>query len=330
MITDEDAGEMICSRCGVVLEEKIVSYVSESTRKNSGDDANSNSTSHMMTVNAKYAGSSTSIGIGKSFGNTDHAGKTIPKRVKDSLARLQNTGNLQRTSQTQGQRSMNSAMVKLNGLVRKLDLSENVHLDTVKLFKRAQEAKIVRGRSVIGVAAACLYHVCKESGIPRDMAEISESSNMRKKDLFASYRAMVDALELYSMKADSANKKKNKNSSSNSNNDNSDNGNAKDCHIAKLRHTRYIPKIASRLDLPQRICRNAARLISSQDDHILSGKNPRVVAATAIYLTCNNDKRCNDMTQRKISEASGITEVSIRNVSKLMRTIQKEKIMSNQ
>lgn len=306
-ITDEDAGEIICSRCGVVLEEKIVSYVQEFTRKNSGD-ANSNSRSHMMAVNAKCVGSSTSIGIGKSFGSTDHTGKTISKRVKDSLARLQNTGNLQKTNQKQSQRSMNSAMVKLNGLIHKLDLSENVHLETVKLFKRAQEAKITRGRSVIGVVAACLYHMCKESDIPRDMAEISEHSNMRKKDLFAFYRVTVDTLGLYSIKIDSTNRK--------NNNDDED---TKDCNIAKLRHTKYIPKIASRLDLPQRICRNAARLILAQDDHILSGKNPRVVAATAIYLTCNNDKIYNDMTQRKVSEASGITEVSIRNVSKQMK-----------
>ena len=166
VITDEDAGEIICDRCGVVLEEKILSYIHDFTRKNFGD-VNSNSTSHRMAVNAKCVGSATSIGIGKSFGNTDHAGKTIPKGIKDSLVRLRNTGNLQRTSRNQSQRSMVAATMAMNGLISKLDLSENVHLKAVKLFKRAQDAKIIRGRSVMGVVAACLYHVCKESDIPR-------------------------------------------------------------------------------------------------------------------------------------------------------------------
>lgn len=163
-ITDEYAGELICDKCGVVLEEKIPSYRQEPTKRDS------NEISDMMTmVNAKYISSSTTIGHQKSFGSLDHTGKAISKNTRDSLNRLYNSGNIQRTS-CQKSQSIVSGMVKLDGLMHKLNLSENVSQETAKLYKRAHAARIVSGRSIMGVMSACLYHSCKKLNIPRNMA----------------------------------------------------------------------------------------------------------------------------------------------------------------
>ena len=303
IITDEYAGELICSKCGVVLEEKTLSYRQEPAKNNSNEMS-----SHTTITNTKYIGTSTSIGNQKSFGIKDYAGKTIPKITKDSLNRLYNSGNISRTSCQKSQKSIISGMVKLDGLVHKLHLSENVSQETVKLYKRAHAARIVSGRSIIGVMSACLYYSCKKSGIPRDMAEICDAANIKKNVLFSCYRAIVDSMELYCSE-------KNYDDGENSNNSRryaNDNCNT----ITKQRHIRCIPKIISKLNLPQRISRQAAGLILLQDDYLLSGKKPNAVAATAIYITCNHDKKYHFITQREISEASGITAVSIRNISK--------------
>ena len=155
----------------------------------------------------------------------------------------------------------------------------------------------------MGVMSACLYHSCKKLGIPRDMAEICDAANIKKNVLFSCYRVIVDSMELYSEK----------------NYDGKSSRRYGNDTITKQRHIRCIPKIISKLNLPQRICRQAAELVLLQDDFSLAGKNPKVVAATAIYLTCIHDKKYNGMTQRKMSEASGITAMSIRNISKKIR-----------
>jgi len=312
IITDEYAGEVICNKCGVVLQEKTLSYIEEPAKNDSNE-----SSSQMMTANTKYVGSSTTIGNAKSFGIRDHTGKTIPKTIRDSLNRLYNSGNIQRTSAKRSQ-SITSGVVKLDELIHKLYLSENVCKETVALYKNAHAARIVSGRSIIGVVSACLYYSCKKLGIPRDMEEICNAANIKKSVLFSCYRAIVDSMELYCSEKDcddNSSSDKRKHAKDNYNYDNS---------IAKQRYIRCIPKIISKLNLSQRICRQAASLILLQDDYFLSGRNPNAVAATAIYLTCNHDKKHNGISQRKISEASGITEMSIRNISKKIRTMIKE------
>lgn len=303
VITDEYAGELICNKCGVVLEEKTLSYRQEPTK----NDFNEISQIMMATANTRYISSSTTIGNQKSFGTRDHTGKTIHKITKDSLNRLYRSGNIQRTSCQESQ-SIVSGMVKLDGLIHKLNLSENISQETARLYKKAYAAKIVSGRSVMGVMSACLYHVCKKLNIPRDMAEICDAANIKKNVLFSCYRAIVDSMELYCSEKIYDNKNHNSDRYVNDDND----------AIAKQRHIRCVPKIISKLNLPQRICRQAASLILLQDGYFLSGKNPNAIAATAIYLTCNHDKKYSGITQREMSEASGITEMTIRNLSKII------------
>jgi len=300
VITDEYAGELICGKCGVVLEEKTLSYRQEPTK----NDSNEMSSHMMMTMDTKYIGLSTIIGNQKLFGIKDHTGKAIPKITQDSLNRLYNSGNIQMTGCQKSQKSIVSGMVKLDGLVHKLSLSENVSQETARLYKKAHAAKIVSGRSIIGVMSACLYYSCKKLDIPRDMTEICNAANIKKNVLFSCYRTIVDSMELYCSEKNHDDDKKNSRRCANDNT------------ITKQRHIKCIPKIISKLGLTQRISRQAANLILLQDDYFLSGKNPNAVAATAIYITCNHDKKYHSITQREISEASGITAVSIRNISK--------------
>lgn len=308
-ITDEYTGEVICNQCGVVLQEKTLSYLPELEKT---DRSNETSSYQMMTVNTRYIGSPTTIGNAKTFGIRDHTGKTIPKATRDMLNRMYNSGNIQRTSTKESQRNIASGVVKLDGLVHKLGLPERICKETITVYRNAHAARIVSGRSVIGVMSACLYYSCKKSGIPRNMEEICNAANIKKNVLFSCYRAIVDSMELYCCFSEKRYGDKDCNKKRHDN------------YIAKKRHIRCIPKIISKLNLPQRICRQAADLILLQDDFSLAGKNPKVVAAAAIYLTCRHDRKYNDITQRKMSEASGITEMSIRNISKKIMMIKEE------
>ena len=313
VITDEYAGELICSKCGVVLEEKIPSYVQEPTKSDSDKIL---SQTMMAISNTKYIHSSTTIGNQKSFGTRDHTGVEIPSTTVESLNRLYKSGNIQKTSCPESQKGIVTGMVKLDGLIHKLNLSESIFLDTARIYKKAHAAGIARGRSIMGVLSACIYYSCKRSHIPRDMSEICDAANIKKNVLFSCYRKVVDLMESYCSEKIYEEDKNHNCTVYRKYVDDKDG----DATVAKQRYIRCIPKIVSKLDLPQRICRQAADIILLQDECLLSGKNPNTVAATAIYIACINDRKYHSITQREVSKASGITEMSIRNISKKLIT----------
>jgi transcription initiation factor TFIIB len=75
---------------------------------------------------------------------------------------------------------------------------------------------------------------------------------------------------------------------------------------------KFIPGIASKLNL-KRVTEQVAVdiLRDAKARQELSGKDPRGLAAAALYLSCvkNRDKR----TQKEVAEAAGTTEVTLRN-----------------
>ncbi len=59
-------------------------------------------------------------------------------------------------------------------------------------------------------------------------------------------------------------------------------------------------------------------LKEAQDSHESAGKNPMGLAASALYMSCV--KNGESLTQRGIAEAANVTEVTIRNRYKSLKT----------
>ena len=79
----------------------------------------------------------------------------------------------------------------------------------------------------------------------------------------------------------------------------------------------FISRFASELDLEPKIQTESIKLIGKmQKAEATSGKNPCSLAATAIYIAALLNKT--KITQKKISEISGITETTLRNRTKEM------------
>ena len=75
---------------------------------------------------------------------------------------------------------------------------------------------------------------------------------------------------------------------------------------------KYIPKMASRLGLRFETEHWAIEILClAKDLKGLSGKNPKGVAAAAIYLACIELK--DNRVQRLVAEAAGTTVVTLRN-----------------
>lgn len=85
-----------------------------------------------------------------------------------------------------------------------------------------------------------------------------------------------------------------------------------------IRSAHLIPRIATSLNLQEKVSRLAVEVASKYENTRFSfGKNPSGIAASSLYLSCM--KFGMDISQTDISNVSGISAVTIRNVSKAIR-----------
>jgi transcription initiation factor TFIIB len=141
------------------------------------------------------------------------------------------------------------------------------------------DKKLVRGRSIQGLVAACIYAACRETGTPRTLDDVAQEINIRRKDVSRCYRLIFRELEL---------------------------------KMPVVDPIQNIARIASLVKLGERTKRKAIVILTKAKKlGIVAGKDPMGLAAASLYLACisNGEVR----SQKDISIASGVTEVTIRN-----------------
>jgi len=78
-------------------------------------------------------------------------------------------------------RNLGFALSELNSMVSNLNLPESVHEEVARLYEKAVDQGLVRGRSMESIISALLYIVARKQGTPRTLDEISEASGIEKK-----------------------------------------------------------------------------------------------------------------------------------------------------
>jgi transcription initiation factor TFIIB len=82
----------------------------------------------------------------------------------------------------------------------------------------------------------------------------------------------------------------------------------------------YLNKIASKVGLDQRTVQEAMRLLSEAvSKGATVGKDPVGIAAAALYMACQETTQ--NLTQKDIARAAGVTEVTVRNRFKGLKDI---------
>ena len=141
------------------------------------------------------------------------------------------------------------------------------------------DKKLVKGRSIQGLVAACVYAACRDTETPRTLDNVADGINIRRKDVARCYRLVYRELDLKVPVADPIN---------------------------------GIPRIASIAGLGEKTKRKAVEILrKAKKIGVVAGKDPTGLAAAALYLACITEG--GNKTQKEISEASGVTEVTIRN-----------------
>ena len=273
IVTDQNTGELCCSKCGLVLTDKITDTGAE-WRSFSSDEGNKARTGAGTSIRMHDMGLSTVIGAA----NKDSTGKPLSASVKNSIERLR-TWDSRSQANSSADRNLRQALNEMDKLKDKLALSDAVIEKAAYIYRKAMERKLVRGRSIQGLVAACLYASCRNTETPRTLDDISQGMNIRRKDVARCYRLLFRELEL---------------------------------KMPVVDPVKGISRIASIAGLSEKCKRNAIIMLNKAKKlGAVAGKDPMGIAAAALYLSCISIGE--SKSQKEISQASGVTEVTIRN-----------------
>jgi transcription initiation factor TFIIB len=275
IITDLEAGELICSDCGMVISDNIQENNRSERRAFNIMELNDRSrTGAPITLARHDMGLATVIGNG----NNDASRTKINVAMRSTMNRLR-TWDFRTQHQTSNDRNLQQAFTELDKLKDKLGLSDVAVQKTAYIYRKLQKRGYVRGRSILSVLAAAIYIACRETGISRTIKDIAAISNIRRKELARIYRLLVFELDI---------------------------------KIPMVDPMKCIGKVANKANLNEKIVRQAMNIMRDLNNREISaGKNPMVLAATVLYLSCF--KSGQNITQDDISHAAGITGVTLRN-----------------
>jgi transcription initiation factor TFIIB len=274
VITDPESAEIVCSKCGMVISDKI-----QETRQKSSTFLN-NEAKDRTRIGMPTSLARSDMGLSTVIARTDKdaSGYEIEPSMLSTMHRLR-TWDFRTQVRTSSDRNLRFAFNELHTLKDKLGLPDAIIEKTAYIYRKAQERNLARGRSVSAVLTAATYISCRELGIPKTLKEIAETNNIRRKIAAKAYRLLISELSI---------------------------------KIPTLDPMKCIVKVANKAVLNEKTKRHAIDIMSNiTRTEISAGKNPMGLAATVLYISCLNTGE--NRTQKDIARAAGITDVTLRN-----------------
>ncbi len=273
-VTDTVTGEIVCGLCGFVISEKIQDFGPE--YRNFFDSEDRRRTGAGTSLRRHDMGLATIINPA----NRDVMGKTLSPSMKYTIYRLRSLDSRTQTH-TSSARNLRQALNEMDKIKDKLALTDAIIEKSAYIYRKAMEKKLIRGRSIHALSAACIYAACRNTDTPRTLKDIEEVANVKRRALAKCYRVLVEKLDL---------------------------------KMPVVNSTHYVARIASKLEVNEKTKRLAFTILHDYElTGEMAGKNPTGLAATALYLACV--KMGENITQKQVSVAANITEVTIRNRS---------------
>ena len=289
IIIDSEAGEEICGNCGLVLNDTQINMGPE-WRSFSVQESNSRSRTGMATSYVIFDKGLSTVLTGHRDGN----GKKLNERTIQTMNRLRRYDNRSKMDET-WRRNLSIAMGELDRMSDALHLPQNIKERSAIMYRKALKEDYIRGRSIDAFVAACIYAVCRQSKLPRQLKEISVLSKREHSEVARTYRFLLREMGL-KMPVDGP--------------------------------LKFIPNMAAKLSLRADTEHMAVEILrTAKKLGGLSGKDPKGVAAAAIYKACmeNSDKR----VQKTVAKAAGTTEVTLRNRLKGFETLFAQSMVVN-
>ena len=216
----------------------------------------------------------------------DAHGRRIPAKRHHELARMRRL-HTRSTFKTGADRNVARAITYIQGIADRLSIPKPIAEQGIRIYRQATTADLIRGRSIDAMAASALYAACRLANVPRNPDEMAEASGTDRRTLLRFHRVLQNELKL---------------------------------KPTAPHATDFLARLASDLQLPPNVEGQARRILKDADAAgITSGRSPTGLAASAIYVASHDSGH--PRTQKRVSEVSGVTEVTIRNRARELATV---------
>lgn len=277
MIRDYDRGELVCTDCGYVLATKIVDSGPEWRAFDEEQKSKRARVGAPFTFVIHDKGLSTWIdrsGKGPSGKHLNPFQQTQASTLRKWQQRLRVID--------ASEKSLTVALTEMSKITGSLNLPRNLLETAAVIYRKAVKKKLVRGRSIRGLAAGAVYMACRMCAVPRTLDEVAMVAIISRKDVGKCYRILAWELEK-SVPSQSASR-----------------------YISKFYSQMGVGPEGTRAEvIAQRILETARSL------RLTCGRGPSGLASAALYISLLlvGERR----TQREIAEAANVTEVTVRN-----------------
>ena len=257
----EEKAEDVCRQCGLILNERQVDFSHSGKRAYTSQERN----------NREQTGSPISILL------PDMGLTTVIDTQKITNPDLKRAAKWN-TRITWQKRNLLIATTELKRIGSNINLPNHVKEEAMRLYIEAFKRKLLRGRSINGIVAACLYLACRRKGIPRTLQEILEEASVSPKEVRRSVSILMKEFKLKTQATDP---------------------------VALL------PRDVTDLGLDSEIVALTSKILTTYISNFsISGIDPKGLCAGAIYIACKLKNI--ELTQLQIATSIGITEVTLR------------------
>lgn len=186
---------------------------------------------------------------------------------------------------TTRQKNFRKAKYKIDIIGSSLKLPEIVIKEAIRIFKCAIDHGLNIGRDNNSLIYASIYAACSIHSIPKTGLELTAYSSMTRAKMLKACSLMKKYLGIKLLPTDP---------------------------------TDLLNRFASRLQLSQATITLATKIIFKlRNTSVVQGRHPETIAATALYIASKLNKE--QITQRQITNATGVIEVTIRKRAREMK-----------
>lgn len=169
-------------------------------------------------------------------------------------------------------------MMEIRRIVDRLALADSFRDDACVLFESGQDAGLLHGRTIEGMAAAAVYAVCRSSEVSRMVEEVAAVAQADSDELAVAYAALNRELGL---------------------------------ETGPIDPREYIPRFADRLGLTPAIQRRASEFAANiVERNLAGGRAPSGVAAACLYTAAR--ELGVEITQGEAADVAGVAPATLR------------------
>jgi transcription initiation factor TFIIB len=273
LITDENNGEVVCSQCGLVIEDDVLNQAPEWRAFTLEEQRSKSRTGAPIRYSDFDKGLHTTI-----RGFKDASGRPLSAKAKRRAWRLRKWQNRSRVRKSRN-RNLMQAMNELQILSEKLHIPSAIKELAAVIYRKALEEDLTRGRSIAAIVAAATYAACRFTKTPKTLNDIVKVSSRSRGEVSRAYRLIVSTLKIEMPSHDPIG---------------------------------YVSRIAEKVKISGKAQGVAVKILrQAKRKRIIMGKDPAGVAAAALYIACQLESE--NVTQKEVAEAAGTTEVTVRN-----------------